>query len=458
LARATNVVRLLPPPLAPVSFADARAFWERAEIRACVDALRGQESPEAAILAGRCYLRLNRPDDALARLNSASSTIISGGDHLRGEHALVTANTHFLLGNTELTDAALCESRAYIYSARNSALEAELNIVEGTIAWRRREFGHARTIAEHALATAPTGKWRARALEILGAIAGTEGHYKNQITLYERAWTALDESSTFEPWLRGTLLQVLAILCNNLYRRDLVKRLSEREHSLAWTPDTEYMRFTTLRHIARCEALSGDHLRAFRLLRQAAEIAPSLPWRVMVFAERSSLAREMNEQLFAAEELEQARAIAATYNWAQVRGEERHALLRLAEVTAPIDATGAQDLLEIYRKKLPPIAPNTLTANDGRLGAAEAYSFGLAALYLGDTMRATERLTHAFTVWRSIDYVWRAMDAAIHLARLTGGSVFLEYARRHAPTFPGTWLASEVAHLQTVPDNAKSTA
>jgi hypothetical protein len=121
--------------------------------------------------------------------------------------------------------------------------------------------------------------------------------------------------------------------------------------------------------------------------------------------------------------------------------------LRLAEVTAESDPSGARTLLDIYRKKLPPIAPHTLWANDSRGSATEAYAFGIVALYSGETLRAVDRLTHAFQVWRGIDYVWRALDAAIHLARLTDADVFVEYARRHAPMFPNTWLAQQVEHL-----------
>jgi tetratricopeptide (TPR) repeat protein len=450
-------VHLKPPPLAPVSFDDACALWDRAEISACLQALRLDSSPEAAILAARCLVRLNRPTDALERLLAASAEALGTSDLLRGKYTIATALTHFHLGNDDLVDSTLCDSRAYIYSARDRNLEAELEVLESQIAWSRHDLPRARTLAEHTALSAPTATLRARALETLGAIAGAEGKYKIQVDFYERAWAQLDQGVVGEPWVRAIFLQVLSALCNDLFRRDLVARLSERERALHWTRDTEGMRFEVLQHLARCHALSGDHVSSFKLLRQAAEIAPSLPWRIMIFAERSSLAAEMNERLFAREELDQARSFAESYDWSQARGEERLALLRLAEVAASVDPSGAHRLLEMYRHRLPPVAPDTLAANDDRLRALEAHTFGIVALHCGDTARAIERLTHAFCVWRRIDYIWRALDAAIHLSRLTGDGVFVAYAGRHAKTFPGTWLAGQAARLHAGCDSATST-
>jgi len=447
LARSTKVVRLQPLPLAPASLSDARAMWANAEIRACLDALYGDSSAEGATLAARCCLRLNTPNDALERLTAAYDATLGASDGVRGEYSLVLSLTHFLLGNDELTDSSLSETRAYIYSTRDLPLETELNVIESQVAWSRHDLRQAQTMAQCALQIAPAGKWRARSFETLGIVAGARGKYKEQISLYERAWDALDEAAENEPWLRGVILQVLAGLCNGLYRRDLAKRLIEREQALSWTADIEYMHFTVLRHLARCHALAGDHLASFRLLRKAAEVAPSLPWRILIFAERASLAGEMNERLFASEELDQAQSFAAACNWSQVRGDERLGLLRLAEITAAENPSQARLLLDLYRKKLPPLAPHTLWANDDRWTAVEAHSFGMIALHLGETSKAVERLTRAFEIWRGIDYVWRAADAAIHLSRLTGADVFTAYARRHAPAFPGTWLARQVAQL-----------
>jgi tetratricopeptide (TPR) repeat protein len=449
------VVRLqIAPPTATLD--DARAMWDRAEIRGCLDALRFDPSLEAAILAARCSIRLQRPTDALDRLDAVSHAALGANDGLRGEFAVTTALVHYRLGDEDLADAALCEARAYIYSTRDSGLEAELDILESQIAWNRRELKRARAIAERTSFYAPSGTARARALQMLGVVEGTQGKYKSQIDFYERAWTELGTLN--EPWLRAGFLEVLAALCDDLFRKDLVPRLTEREQTLPWTRDTECMHFEVLHRLAHCRALSGDHIGAFRLLRRAAEIAPSCPWRIGIFAERSSLAAEMNEQLFAREELEQARSLASSYDWSDARGEERICLLRLAQVAAATDVAGARSLLTIYRKKLPAIAPNTLAVNDNRLRALEAHTFGIVDFHAAEARRAIEHLTKAFTVWRDIDYTWRAMDAAIYLHRLTGAAVFFEYARRHAATFPGTWLARQAERLDAASGAPKEAA
>jgi len=455
LASKSNVVRLTPPPLAPATFSDARARWEQAEIRSCLEALQNDPSADAAILAARCLLRLNRPVEAVERLNAASPALASCKDAARGEYAIVKGLAHFRMGDEDLTNEALFEARAYVYSTSDRCLEAELDLVETQVAWGHGDLGRGKRLAERACTIAPTAKWRARALEFRGIIAGAEGKPKQQVDYFEQAWAALDEGGEKEPWFRAALLHAQAELADGLFRRDLAERLSEREQSILWNADTEYMRFGVLHHTARCFALAGDHLRAFRLLRQASDIAPSLAWRIMIFAERSSLAAEMGERLFASEELDQAHSFASSHNWSQSRGGERFALLRLAQITAPTDPAGARALLDIYRKNLPPIAGNTISAHDGRMAALEACSFGIVALYSGDTIHAIDRLKHAFSIWRSLDFVWRALSVAIALSRLTGADVFAEYIARHVPSFPGTWLEREAATLQHLdPDPA----
>jgi hypothetical protein len=449
--RGTTVARQATHAL---TFADAQARWDRADISGCLEALRANRSPEAAVLAARCFVRLNRPHDGLERLGTVSGAIRDSNDLLRGEYAVVSAYAHFLLGNADLADTALRETREYAHAAGNPALLAEQRAIEGVVAWDRHELGHARAMARSALRIAPTAKWRARALEVLGIIAGTESKYEEQIEFYERAWTVLDESGTSEPWLRGALLNVLCSLSKELQRPDLAQRVSDREQALVWSEDMAYMRFAVLRDVGWRHSLSGDYLRC---LREASAVAPSAPWLITAFVERARLAQEMGERLFARDSLEQAKSLAATCDWSQARGEEGKALLRLAALTASTDIAGARKFLDTYREKVPPLGPQYLETNDGRSSAEEAYAFGIVASHGGDIALATERLTCAFTTWQGIGYVSQAAEAALHLSQLTGADLFTAYARRHASTLSNTSAARGLESLligqqQVVPE------
>ncbi|HEY0798156.1 MAG TPA: hypothetical protein VGD50_03345 [Candidatus Baltobacteraceae bacterium] len=446
MARATNVVRLRPPPLVAVPIDDARALYEKGEFRACLKALSPDSSADAGILSARCFLRLSRLEEALERLVSAADAVRSSGDALRAEYALVVAATHHFLGHAHQTDEFLCEARVYTYSTRSRALESELTVLEAMVAWARNDLRQATLSAELSLSIAPTGHWRARALQMLGIVASARAKYKEQIDFYQRALQALDDDGDRCVWSRANLLVVLSYLARDLYRPELARFLSDYEQRVTWTAETEHLRFDLLRNVAWSHALAGDHMTCFRFLRQASAIAPSAPWRILTFCDRSALAREMGERAFAIEELATAQSFAGECDWSKVRGDEREALLRLAETTASDNVAEAQRLLEIYRKDLPPLAATALGANDN-WRAVEDYAYGVVAVHARDYEGAVRRLTNAFRIWRSIDFVPRALEAAIRLAPLTGGEVFFEYARRHAGKFPGTWLARQAAEL-----------
>jgi tetratricopeptide (TPR) repeat protein len=423
-----------------LTFADAQARWDRADISGCLEALRANRSPEAAVLAARCFIRLDRPHDVLERLSTVSGAIRDSNHLLRGEYAVVSANAHFALGNADLMDTALREARMHADAAGNPALLSEQRYVEGKVAWSRHELGDARALARSAVHIAPTAKWRACAFQLLGMVAGTESKYEEQIEFYERAWTVLDESGAGEPWVRGVFLNVLCSLSKALQRLDLAQRVSDREEALVWSEDMTHMRFTVLRDIGWRHSLSDDYLRC---LREASAVAPSAPWLITAFVERARLAQETGERLFARDSLEQAKSLAATCDWSQARGEEGEALLQLAALTASTDIASARKFLDVYREKVPPLGPNYLEANDGRSRAAEAYAFGVVASYGGDIALAIDRLMFAFTTWRGIGYVSRAADAALHLSRLTGADVFTGYTRRHTSPLSDTSAARE---------------
>jgi hypothetical protein len=80
VSQRSNVVRLKTPPLKQATLAEARVLFARAEIGACLSALEGQQSADAAILSARCLLRRGRADKALERLQAVADETLGHGD------------------------------------------------------------------------------------------------------------------------------------------------------------------------------------------------------------------------------------------------------------------------------------------------------------------------------------------------------------------------------------------
>jgi hypothetical protein len=440
----------------PAPFEDALQLYIAARYHQCLTALHGNDSLPAIALAARSLLRLAKfGDEGLERAielleESRERADREGGDAIRGELAMLLAAAYHRAERPDEAERAFFDARVYLWSTADAELQAELEYYEGLFAWAARNLDAAARHARAALNPASQSV-HARALELLGAIAASAGNYLAQADYLDRALTHLERFAQRDVWVEGHILYNLSILARELNLDPITERVGGRVESLPWTDETAVPRFEALRHVGWCNALAGNHIRAFRLLRDSAEVAPSIPWRIIAFLDRSMLAREMGEKLFAEDEMQGAERLAARFDWSESSGDERLALLHLAEMAAERAPERAQQHIERYRSIKHKMSALHVFRADRRLRALECYAEATVARAHGQSDRAVLLFEEAFDIWSSIGYAWRAMVAALSLYELTRDVRFREYATINVPRFSSSWIAHRYELLFPTP-------
>jgi DNA-binding CsgD family transcriptional regulator len=192
-------------------------------------------------------------------------------------------------------------------------------------------------------------------------------------------------------------------------------------------------------------SLDGDRDTAFHKMRRAEEMAPAPAWRVWALAGRAFLAAAFSEPGSAREYAVLATEVSHGVDWAATTGEERVALLLLAEVLAVTDPPAATAVLQSYASLSRPMDPGQAMSGDPRLGALEEYVRGLERRARGDYVSASRLLKSAASRYAACGNLWRAALARIEHASLSGDLRELDDARDMvAEHFPSSFLARRV--------------
>ncbi|MBV9646762.1 MAG: hypothetical protein JO043_04790 [Candidatus Eremiobacteraeota bacterium] len=444
------VVRLL---RTPASFEDAATLYHAAALERCIAALHGNFAFAAHLLRVRALMRLARFPQALSWLEDAETLVREeGSSGERGEVAMLLGAIHHRMGHAGQAEEHFSVARAHIWSTNDSNLHAELARHLATMHWSQGDLEAAERHARLALSGRSLLN-KALALELLGAVEGSRGHFHTQVACAEEALDLLEQLPQREVWVEGAILRTLAILTHQLTLRGVAERVERRVTSLPWTPEMSACHYETLRNLGWCAVVEGDHLKAFRLFRESALQAPSKAWQIFCFLDRSLLAREMGERLFAAAELEQAEHLAANVRWDEETGGERCALLLLAELIAPHEIGRAEAVLRRYRSIKPRMSA-LLSQRDGMLRALECHAYGIVAAHAGRRSTAAAMLEETFSIWRSLGFVWRATRTALEIADVLGDHRHIPYAREHVGRFPNSWFARSPVLMQATAQSA----
>jgi DNA-binding CsgD family transcriptional regulator len=213
---------------------------------------------------------------------------------------------------------------------------------------------------------------------------------------------------------------------------------------LPWTTGLQLEQFQITRFLAAIDELDGNELAAFAGFRKATRLAPSEHWSVLCLLDRALLAKNTGETAFAAEQLQEAHEIAQRVPWNEANGEERSALLILAELFAYDDPAIAEQYLARFRTLHNTVIPILAYGNDPRVKGFESYSQGVAWLRIGDADEGKAALIEAWSIFEDFNYAWRAALCALALYDVTNDRRWMARAARKIEPWPHSWIARRV--------------
>jgi len=215
------------------------------------------------------------------------------------------------------------------------------------------------------------------------------------------------------------------------------------DRKIDWPDDFALQRFQALKAVGWTKALRGDTLGCFRYLRMAECVAPSDAFKTIVLLDRARFARLVGERTWAENEVAMAESLADDVDWNATTGDERVALLLLAESFAETNREKSRFFLARYSGLDKIRSPLHLFAFDHRLEAMAANVSGIVQLESGDP-EAEASLRRAWIVFDRIGYNWRAGRSALALYRATGKPRWLHLAEDKLESYPRSWLGEEL--------------
>ncbi len=260
-----------------------------------------------------------------------------------------------------------------------------------------------------------------------------------------------------EDWYAA--VHTLSVLARELPLPEAAKHAkAEVDLDVDWSSDFAVSLFQSLKAVAWCQALAGDELSCLRYLRLAQHVDIGPVWRVILYLDRSFFASVVGEHQWAVNEFSAAEELAAGIEWDETSGDERVALLLLAEVAARHAPKRAPFYIARFNNlgKL----RNHLQhfAFDDRLQAMAAYATGIVKIASGEGAAAEGPLRTAWGVFDRIGYDVRAGLAAIGLHRATGKARWLALAEDKLEHYPRSWLARSLGQMSPTVQTDEATA
>ncbi len=302
------------------------------------------------------------------------------------------------------------------------------------------EEWHEKTLLDRTL------QGKVRSAHLMAHISARRERYSEQAENLMRVLDLIgDRRESFaEDWYAA--VHTLAGLARELPLKGVAKRAqAEVDLNVEWSDDFAVSRFQALKGVAWCQALTGDELSCLRYLRLAQHVKTAPVWRTILHLDRAFFASVVGEQQWSLNEFAAAEEIAETIAWDETCGEERVALLLLAEAAAHHAPKRAPFYIARFKQLGKLRNELQYFAFDDRLQAMASYASGIVKLSAGDKRGAEEQLRTAWTTFDRIGYDFRAAATALGLHRATGKSRWLHLAEDKLDEYPRSWLSRQTA-------------
>ena len=405
------------------------------ELSACVRAAERSSVASEQILQAYALERLGRYDDALAAISNMRPRTSDERLLLAG----LEVECYLLKGDVETGRRLL---NAIGDPAAGVEARFEVSYARMMLAWVEG-LPDAMDAVLSATDVRDLPQLQARRLFGSAWAAALREDYHKQLALLQEAVALLQPPAGHDVTLLASATRSLVHLVREVASPAAFEFAVAATQSIPWTLDLERERFLTFRGLAWAYALRGSHETALRYAYLARDIAPSPMWVTACYADHAYLARMAREDSSSNALLRHAISCAREIEW-NSSGEERVAILNLAELAADRDPADAERLLEIYDAIPVALAPHLALARDRRLRAMEEYVRGTLFAASGDRSNATELLQRSYSTFASIGYAWRAAAAALRLNAVTEQISWLRLAAEAVRAFPESSVAGEI--------------
>jgi DNA-binding CsgD family transcriptional regulator len=371
---------------------------------------QSQHTSATVLLCARAMIRSDRVRDA--RLWLANAALHARGDDNRATHlmllGMVEGRESFFDMADELFQRALsCKPR----HGERAEIEYERALAffysgSHEMAWERLR-----------LIRPSDGVSHAQGLGLRGWLNCARDDHRSAQAAFSDALNALDETGSRDPSLRAPLLVGMAMTVAELEHQQ-VDRIIAQAEKVKWTAGLMRQRVQTMQYIGLSYRHDDRPHDAMRTFLAVAEMAPASGWAVIALAECAALSFELGELVSARGFVSYAGSLAEDIEWDTVFGEQRLALLILAEVFARSgEGDAAKQQLETYQRRA--IARGT---DHLYLGAKfTIYIEHIEALIagaLGDGRGAKAKLGRVHRAWSKLGHVWRARETLKDIERV----------------------------------------
>jgi DNA-binding NarL/FixJ family response regulator len=445
--------------------ADARAAWYRGEFELCLTILdrasaftvHDASTAEAALLRARSLLRTKRAAEARDHLETQIPNFAGVDERYTARmlHATAIARDDARRGLALLDGLMGSAERDGVHSA----IVAEISYFRGLAFWTAGDYDAADRAAAEAEG-AGADAISVRASELRGCIALGQHRFADALGLFRSALRAYGACRERDGDMAASILLQVASLESTLRSsRELgthdarsARRIPGAESFAA--PGARELRALTAYVDAFLFANDGDADTALSKFAEAEALAPTDGFRAWVLSGGSIVAHALGERASARSCAKRALSLAEGVDWESVVGEERYALVFLAEALAPADPADAARMLARFDSIVSEMDPLEFARTDPRKAAVLEYVRGLVARAHGDHAAARKLLEAASRGFAACGYLWRRALALIELdatavAGVPRGDFYLEAAAIIVrENFPRSFIARRLGRWQ----------
>jgi len=307
----------------------------------------------------------------------------------------------------------------------------------GTDAWARADYAAAEAaIVAHAALPQPDLGIRS----LQGWIAVKRERYREAGARFAEALASPSPGFYSGVYERANTLHAALVIAAETADLPLGKRLRRAYESLPWKPSLARLKFLSLVNLRFLCLLEGDRKAAWFLAREATQIAPTPPHRIMAEIDAAVSSRLLGDDAACRLQFERAWQLVRAQRWGDATEEERVALSDFAAEAAREMPAEARQAITLYRSLRAKRAADSSLDDDVRVEAFTSLAFARVDEAMGDRASALERYRRALECYERIGLNLRIAIVAADLYRLTRDERYDALVKKTMGRAPKAWI------------------